>query len=70
MYVAKCPKLGIISQGSTAKEALANLKEATDLYLEEFTEPIAKQKYIKKLEKIRKGKFFRIKDFLEKYKEK
>jgi predicted RNase H-like HicB family nuclease len=36
LYVAKCPELGTVSQGKTAKQALANLKEATELYLEEF----------------------------------
>lgn len=36
MYVAKCPEVGTVSQGSTIDEALANLKEATELYLEEF----------------------------------
>ena len=36
MYVAKCPELGTVSQGYTIEEALANLKEATKLYLEEF----------------------------------
>ena len=36
MYVAKCPELGTVSQGKTAREAIANLKEATELYLEEF----------------------------------
>lgn len=36
MYIAKCPELGTVSQGSTIEEALANLKEATELYLEEF----------------------------------
>lgn len=36
MYVAKCPEVGTTSQGSTIEEALANLKEATELYLEEF----------------------------------
>ena len=36
MYVAECPELGTVSQGSTVEEALANLKEATELYLEEF----------------------------------
>lgn len=35
-YVAKCPELGTVSQGKTIEEALANLKEATELYLEEF----------------------------------
>jgi predicted RNase H-like HicB family nuclease len=36
MYVADCPELGTVSQGYTMEEALANLKEATELYLEEF----------------------------------
>ncbi len=36
MYVADCPELGTVSQGSTMEEALTNLKEATELYLEEF----------------------------------
>lgn len=36
MYVAKCPEVGTVSQGSTVEEAIANLKEATELYLEEF----------------------------------
>jgi predicted RNase H-like HicB family nuclease len=36
MYVAECPELGTVSQGFTMEEALTNLKEATELYLEEF----------------------------------
>ena len=36
MYVAKCPEVGTVSQGHTIDEAIANLKEATELYLEEF----------------------------------
>jgi predicted RNase H-like HicB family nuclease len=36
MYVAKCPEVGTVSQGNTIEEAIANLKEATELYLEEF----------------------------------
>ena len=36
MYVAKCAEVGTVSQGKTVDEALANLKEATELYLEEF----------------------------------
>lgn len=36
MYVARCPELGTVSQGSTIEEVLENLKEATELYLEEF----------------------------------
>lgn len=36
MYIAKCPEIGTASQGNTIEEALKNLKEATELYLEEF----------------------------------
>ncbi|MBD2730321.1 type II toxin-antitoxin system HicB family antitoxin [Nostoc sp. FACHB-892] len=35
MYVAECPEVGTVDQGETIEEALANLKEATKLYLEE-----------------------------------
>ncbi len=35
-YIANCIEVGTVSQGSTIEEALANLKEATELYLEEF----------------------------------
>lgn len=36
LYVAECPEVGTVSQGYTLEEALANLREATELYLEEF----------------------------------
>ncbi|HLD12866.1 MAG TPA: type II toxin-antitoxin system HicB family antitoxin [Candidatus Nanoarchaeia archaeon] len=36
LYVAKCIEIGTVSQGKTVEEALANLKEATELYLEEM----------------------------------
>jgi len=36
LYVAECPEVGTVSQGSTIEEAIENLKEATQLYLEEF----------------------------------
>lgn len=35
-YVANCPEVGTVSQGSTVEDAVANLKEATEAYLEEF----------------------------------
>ena len=35
-YVAECPEIGTVSQGKTIEEAIENLKEATELYLEEF----------------------------------
>ncbi len=39
IYVAECPEVGTVSQGYTIEEAVANLKEATELYLEEFPVP-------------------------------
>jgi len=36
IYVAECPEVGTVSQGYTIEEAIANLKEATELYLEKF----------------------------------
>ncbi len=35
-YVAFNPETGTTTQGETVEEALANLSEATKLYLEEF----------------------------------
>jgi predicted RNase H-like HicB family nuclease len=35
-YVAFNPETGTTTQGETIEEALANLREATELYLEEF----------------------------------
>jgi len=35
-FVAQCPEVGTASQGKTIEEAAKNLKEATELYLEEF----------------------------------
>lgn len=35
MWVAECPSLpGCISQGATREQALSNIKEAIDLYVE------------------------------------
>ena len=36
MFVAECPEIGTVSQGATIEQAISNLKEATELYLEEF----------------------------------
>jgi predicted RNase H-like HicB family nuclease len=35
-FVAECPEVGTVSQGVTYEEALGNLKEATEIFLEEF----------------------------------
>lgn len=39
IYVAECPEVGTVSQGCTVEEAIENLKEATELYLDEFPMP-------------------------------
>ena len=36
VWVAECPEAGTFSQGKTLEEAIDNLREATELYLEEF----------------------------------
>ena len=36
LYVAECSEVGTASQGESIEEAIHNLKEATELYLEEF----------------------------------
>ena len=39
LFVAHCPEVGSTSQGRSIEEALDNLKEATELFLEEFPLP-------------------------------
>lgn len=34
LYVALCPELDVASQGKTVEEAVANLREAVELFLE------------------------------------
>lgn len=36
LFVAECPEIGTVSQGTSIEDAVSNLKEATELYLEEF----------------------------------
>ncbi len=36
LYVAECPETGTASQGTSIEDAVRNLQEATELYLEEF----------------------------------
>ena len=38
-YVALCPEVDVVSQGYTVEEALSNLKEAVNLYIEEMGIP-------------------------------
>jgi len=48
--VAECPEIGTASQGHTEEEALANLQEATDLYLESFPHTLRKSAAIRTFE--------------------
>lgn len=36
LFVARCLELDVTSQGRTAEEAQANIKEAIELYIESF----------------------------------
>jgi len=38
-FVALCPELDVVSQGYTIEEAINNLKEACELYIEEMGVP-------------------------------
>ena len=38
-YIAQCLEVDVASQGHTLDEALANLAEAVELYLEEVDDP-------------------------------
>jgi len=38
-YVARCPELGVTSQGKNVEEARANLREAIELYPETWGLP-------------------------------
>ncbi|MCL1470740.1 type II toxin-antitoxin system HicB family antitoxin [Argonema antarcticum] len=50
MYVAECPEVGTVDQGETIEEAIANLKEATRLYLEEFPLPNTSSRFVTSIE--------------------
>ncbi len=49
MYVAREVATGVTSQGKTVEEAVENLREALELYLEEVPEAL------EKLEKLNRG---------------
>ena len=36
LYGAECPEVGTVGRGHTIDDAMANLKEATEMYLKEF----------------------------------
>lgn len=46
LYVAECPEVGTVDQGETIEEAIAGLKEATRLYLEEFPLPETSPRFV------------------------
>lgn len=50
MYVAECPEVGTVDQGETIEEAIANLKEATRLYLEECQLPDVSPRFVTAIE--------------------
>jgi predicted RNase H-like HicB family nuclease len=50
IYVAECPEVGTIDQGETIEEAIAGLKEATRLYLEEFSLPETSPRFVTSIE--------------------
>ncbi|OHD57456.1 MAG: hypothetical protein A2Y33_05665 [Spirochaetes bacterium GWF1_51_8] len=47
LFVAECSEVGTVSQGETEDEALKNLIEATELYLEDFPMPVIMKTIIK-----------------------
>jgi predicted RNase H-like HicB family nuclease len=50
MYIAECPKVGTVDQGRTIEEAIAGLREATRLYLEEFSLPETSPRLVTSME--------------------
>lgn len=46
MYIAECPEVGTVDQGETIEQAIAGLKEATRLYLEEFSLPETSPRFV------------------------
>jgi predicted RNase H-like HicB family nuclease len=48
--VAECPEIGTASQGHTEEEALTNLREATELYIESFPQTLKKSAAIRTFE--------------------
>jgi len=46
MFIAECPEVGTVSQGESVEEAVNNLREATELYLEEFSINVTNKPFI------------------------
>lgn len=50
LYVAECPEVGTASQGYSIEKALANLREAAEVYLEEFPDTVSQHPIIRAFE--------------------
>jgi predicted RNase H-like HicB family nuclease len=50
VYIAECPEVGTVDQGETIEQAIAGLKEATRLYLEEFPLPETSPRFVTNIE--------------------
>jgi predicted RNase H-like HicB family nuclease len=50
MYIAECPEVGTVDQGETIEQAIAGLKDATRLYLEEFPLPKTSPRFVTNIE--------------------
>jgi predicted RNase H-like HicB family nuclease len=50
LYIAECPEIGTVDQGETIEQAIAGLREATRLYLEEFPLPETSLRLITSIE--------------------
>ncbi|GAA6617613.1 type II toxin-antitoxin system HicB family antitoxin [Scytonema sp. NUACC26] len=50
IYIAECLEVGTVDQGESIEQAVANLKEATRLYLEEFPLPETFPRFITNIE--------------------
>ncbi|MBS3030482.1 type II toxin-antitoxin system HicB family antitoxin [Dolichospermum sp. ST_con] len=50
VYIAECPEVGTVDQGETIEQAIAGLKEATRLYLEEFSLPETSPRFVTSIE--------------------
>lgn len=46
IFVAECPEVGTVSQGLSVEEALKNLKEATELSMEEFPQVVRAHPFV------------------------
>ena len=49
-FVATNPETGTCTQGESVEEAIANLQEATELYLEEFSMTITQRSLLTTIE--------------------